>query len=184
MHGADSSRWAASVVGFHWLMAILIVVVMILGWVAEEYPSSPDKVTLFVWHKSFGLTVLLLLFFRLLNRWTHGAPRHELRSWERVLSRGVQGLLYLCMLAMPFSGWIINSAADFPLNVFWLMPLPPLVGPSETLAELAEEVHVTILWIMVSLLVLHIAGALRHHFVGKNQVLRAMLPGAKEGRRQ
>jgi len=181
MHVANSGRWAASVIGFHWLMAILIVVVMTLGWVAEEYPSSPDKVTLFVWHKSFGLTVLLLLLFRLLNRWSKGAPRHELQSWERVLSRGVQGSLYLCMLAMPLSGWIINSAADFPLNVFWLIPLPPLTGASETVAELAEEVHVTILWIMLSLLVLHVAGALRHHFIGKNQVLRSMLPGAKAG---
>lgn len=181
MQGADPDRWPASVIGFHWLMVILIGVVMILGWVAEEYPSSPDKVTLFVWHKSFGLTVLLLLFFRLLNRLNHHAPRHQLPGWEKGLARTVQGALYLCMLVMPLSGWIINSAADFPLKVFWLIPLPPLTAPSEAVAEFAEEVHVTSLWIMLSLLALHIAGALRHHFIARNQVLRAMLPGEKRG---
>lgn len=184
MQGASPDRWAASVIGFHWLMTILIVVAMILGWVAEEYPSSPDKVTLFVWHKSFGLTILFILFFRLFNRWKHRAPRHGLKAWETLLSRGVQGALYLCMLAMPLSGWIINSAADFPLNVFWLIPLPPLTAPSETLAELAEDVHVTVLWIMLSLVALHIAGALRHHLAGKTQVLRAMLPGGNKGSAQ
>ena len=179
MHGADSGRWSAGSIGFHWVMAVLVAVVMALGWIAESYPLSPDKVSLFVWHKSFGLTVLVLLFFRLLNRWNHPAPRHDLRGWERLLGRCVQAALYLCMLAMPLSGWIINSAADFPLNVFWLIPLPPLTGPSEALAELAEEVHITILWIMVGLLALHIAGALRHHFLGRNQVLLSMLPARK-----
>lgn len=181
MQDAYPDRWAASVIGFHWVMAILIAGVMALGWIAEQYPSSPDKVTLFVWHKSLGLTVFVLVFFRLFNRWRHAAPGHPLAGWEKGLSRAVQGTLYLCMLAMPLSGWIINSAADFPLKLFWLIPLPPLVGPSETLAELAEEAHVTILWVMLGLMLLHIAGSLRHHFLGRNRVLRAMLPGRQKG---
>ena len=177
----NPERWSTSVIFFHWLMAILIVLVMTLGWVADSYPSSPDKVTLFVWHKSFGLMVLLLFFLRVISRWKSRTPHHSIAPWESLLGRGVQGLLYLCMLVMPLSGWIINSAADFPLKVFWLLPLPPLTGPNESVAELAETFHLTLFWVMISLLLLHIAGALRHHFIDKNEVLRAMLPGTKSG---
>jgi cytochrome b561 len=181
MGSMEQNRWSKSAIGLHWLMAILIVVVMTLGWTAEEMPLSPDKVVVFVWHKSVGLTILLLAIVRLLNRLAARSPRHSLSNWERVTSRVVQAGLYLCLLVMPLSGWVINSASDFPLKVFWLVPLPPLTGPSESLAEVAGQVHVTVLYIMLVLMALHVAGALRHYFRGENQVMQAMLPKMERG---
>lgn len=179
MNGATTGRWPASVIALHWIMAGIIVATMTLGWVAEAYPSSPDKVRLFVWHKSLGITVLLLLALRLPNRLRCVAPAVSAGMSRIRLSaaRAVQFLLYCLMAVMPLSGWVINSAADFPLKLFGRVPWPAIVGPDEQLKELAESVHQAALWILVALLVLHVAAALHHHFVLRDGVLRAVLPG-------
>lgn len=179
MSEAAGERWPASVIGLHWIMAGAIIATMTLGWVAEAYPSSPDKVRLFVWHKSMGITVLILLALRLANRLrctTPAAPAGMPRV-RLLAARTVQYLLYCLMAVMPLSGWVINSAADFPLKLFGRVPWPAIVGPDEHLKELAESVHEGALWLLVLLLILHVAAALHHHFVLHDGILRAVLPG-------
>jgi cytochrome b561 len=78
---------------------------------------------------------------------------------------------------MPVSGWIINSAANFPLKLFWLVPLPAITPPSEAVQEIAETVHLTLFWTLLAAVTGHVAAALRHHFSLRNDVLRRMLPG-------
>lgn len=177
----SKERWAPSLIGLHWLMALAILLTMSLGWIAEEFPNSPDKVRLFVWHKSFGITVLFLLLLRLASRLRHGAAATGagVSPFELKAARTVQLLLYLLMALMPLSGWVINSAADFPLNLFGVIPWPALVAPSEELKEMAEAVHKGALWSLLALLALHVGAALRHHFLLGDSVLRGMLPGRR-----
>jgi cytochrome b561 len=80
------------------------------------------------------------------------------------------------MIAMPLVGWIINSAAGIPFSIFWLIPLPSVVAPDKHIAELAALVHLSLFIILAALLVLHLAAALRHHFIKKNNLLARMLP--------
>jgi len=176
-----TGRWAPGLIGLHWIMVLVILMTMALGWVAEEYPNSPDKVRLFVWHKSFGITVLFLLAFRLASRLRHGSPSvaASITVFERRAARFVQLMLYLLMAVMPISGWVINSAADFPLHLFGVIPWPALVGPNEELKEIAEAVHKSALWLLLALLLLHAGAALRHHFLLRDDVLRGMLPGGR-----
>lgn len=169
---------------FHWSTALLIFVMFILGWLAVTYPMSPAKIQLFNWHKSLGLFILAWVVLRLSWRLTHPAPTlpDELSGPERWAAHGSHAALYFLMLAMPVSGWVINSAADFPLKWFGLFSVPALVEPDENVQDAAEMVHFLLFWTMLGFVVLHAAAALHHHYIRKNNLLRRMLPftGIKE----
>ncbi|WP_019216809.1 cytochrome b [Legionella tunisiensis] len=79
---------------------------------------------------------------------------------------------------MPLSGWIMSVAANRIPSYFTMFSVPfPGIAPSEALADLMVQVHNTIAWIIIVLLVLHVAGAVKHHFIDKDEVLRRILPG-------
>jgi cytochrome b561 len=170
--------WGTPAKLLHWLMAVLIFNQIALGWLAVSWRLSPTKLNLFVWHKSFGMLILVLVLLRLLWRLanpTPALPTDTLR-WEHAAARASHFVLYLLMIVMPISGWIINSAANIPFKVFWLIPLPAIVAPDKDLADLMKQVH---LWLFITLsvvLVAHIGAALRHHFAKRNDVLTRMLP--------
>lgn len=170
--------WDAVSKLFHWSTAALIIAMIVLGWLAVSYPMSPSKIQLFNWHKSLGLFVLTWMVLRLVWRLTHPAPRlpGTMSGLERWLAHLTHGGLYLLLLAMPVSGWIINSAADFPLKWFGLFRVPQLVGPDKGIQDAAEAVHYAIFWLIAALVVIHAAAALYHHFVRRDDVLRRMLP--------
>jgi len=170
--------WSPASIFFHWSTAVLIVVMVALGWGAVSYPLSPTKLDLFRWHKSLGLLVLAWVLIRLAWRLAHRAPAPTpgVSRAEQQAAALSHGGLYLLMLAMPVSGWIINSAADFPLKWFGLFPVPQLVGPDEAIQNAAESVHFVLFWTLLVLIVLHVGAALHHHYVRKNDVLRRMLP--------
>ena len=175
----DGEHWGGLAMGLHWTMALLIFGLFVLGWVAVSLPLSPLKLKLFFWHKSLGLLALSLVGLRVLWRLVDPPPRPVagLAAWERGLARAGHLLLYLLMLLMPLSGWLINSAANFPFKPFGLFPLPDLVRPDKALQASVELVHLAGFWLLAGLLAVHIAAALRHHFVKRNPVLRRMLPG-------
>ena len=162
---------------FHWVIAALIFTQYILGWLAASWRLSPTKINLFVWHKSIGILILVLVVLRLLNRLTKPTPAlpSDMPAWERTAARASHILLYVLMIAMPLTGWIINSAAGVPFRVFWQVPLPALLAPDKETADLAALVHFSLGIVFVALLVLHIGAALRHHFVKHNDVLIRML---------
>ncbi len=179
---ANTESWNGVAKSLHWLMVVLILALFILGWMATSWPLSPTKLKLFFWHKSLGITVLGLALLRILWRLTHGRPPLPLNMprWERYAAEASHVLLYGFLLAMPLSGWIINAAANFPLKVFRLFTLPAIVAPDKALQSLAQTIHLSLFWIFASLLVLHIAAALRHHIILKDGVLLSMLPSLRE----
>ena len=165
----------------HWLIALAVVGLLVVGWIMDEMPNSPDKIKVYALHKSFGITVLALMLVRLAWRWTNPRPAlpSTMKGWERTLAGVVHGGLYVVLLAMPLSGWLFNSASNFKLKWFGLFSIPPLWGPDKDLKHLAEDVHWALSWAIVTLVVLHVAGALKHHFVDRDDVLRRMLPGRR-----
>lgn len=177
-------QWGALAKTLHWGMALMILALFVLGWVAQGWPLSPTKIRLFFWHKSLGMLVLTLALIRILLRLYDPPPPLPpgLPAWERGLARANHGALYGIMLAMPLSGWVINSAAKFPFKVFGLVPLPALVAPDKAVQQLAEGVHLTLFWAFSGLLGLHVAAALRHHWIRGNDILLRMLPGRGQRR--
>ncbi len=157
----------------------MILGMFVLGWIAVNYPMSPAKIKLFVWHKSIGITILILVVVRIAWRLTDRTPAlpNHMRNWERRLAHASHTLMYLAMVIMPLSGWVINSAANFPLKLYGLIRWPNIAPADKALQTQAELVHVTLFWILAALLVLHIGAALWHHFVQRDEILTRMLPG-------
>jgi len=175
---ADS--WGAPAKFFHWVMAALILAQIALGLTAASWRLSPTKLELFFWHKSTGMLILLLVALRLLWRLANPAPAlpSGMPAWERAAARASHLLLYALMIALPIAGWIVNSASNVPFRIFWLIPLPAVVAPDKSTADLAALVHGGLAALLALVLVAHIGAALRHHFVKRNTVLTRMLPGA------
>ena len=174
----DSDSWGAPAKLFHWLMALLIFAQIALGLLAVSWRLSPTKLNLFFWHKSTGMLILALLALRLLWRLANRTPElpASMPGWERAAARLSHGLLYLLMIALPITGWIVNSASNIPFRIFWLVPLPAIVAPDQATADLAALVHRGLFVVLALVLVAHIGAALRHHFVKRNTVLIRMLP--------
>jgi len=175
------AAWSTSIRLFHWLVAVLIFIQLALGWLAVGWRLSPTKINLFVWHKSVGMLILALVVARLLNRLAKPTPPlpADTPAWERAAARWSHVLLYVLMIAMPFTGWVINSAAGIPFRIFWQLPLPALMAPDKHTADIVALVHFALGIAFVALLILHIGAALRHHFVKRNDVLRRMLPSGR-----
>ena len=165
----------------HWLIALAVVGLLCVGWYMHEMPNSPDKIRIYALHKSFGITVLTLMLVRVAWRWSNPRPAlpSTMKGWERTLAGVVHGGLYAALLAMPLSGWLFNSASNFPLKWFGLFKMPALTGPDRDLKLLAQDVHWALSWVIVTLVVLHVAGALKHHFVDRDDVLKRMMPARR-----
>jgi cytochrome b561 len=164
-------------IALHWIVAALIVAVVGIGLYAVSLELSPQKLKLYSWHKWLGVTVFLLAVARLVWRARHPAPAPvaSLRPWERRLAGVTHALLYVLLLAVPLSGWLMSSAAGFPVVYFGLLPLPDLVDKNKELAEILKVVHFVLNKTMLALVVLHVVGALKHHFVDRDATLLRML---------
>src|SRR6266700_324819 len=175
---ADS--WGAPAKFFHWVMAALILAQIALGLMAASWRVSPTKIELFFWHKSTGMLILLLVALRLLWRLANPAPALPagMPAWERAAARSSHLLLYALMIALPITGWIVNSASNIPFRIFRLIPLPAIVAPDQYTADVVALVHRGLFAVLALVLGAHIGAALRHHFVKRNTVLTRMLPGA------
>lgn len=175
---STETDWSIVIKLFHWAMALLIIGMMILGWTAKGWPLSPTKVKLFFWHKSFGILILGLALLRLLWRLQDRPPSlpATMSRVERTLAHGSHAMLYALMVAMPISGWVVNSAGKFPFKVFGLWRLPQIVAPDKAVEALAKDVHLAFFWVFATLLLVHVAAALRHHYLLRNDVLLRMLP--------
>ncbi len=172
-----TNAWGWISIALHWVTALLVISLMISGWVAEAMSFSPTKIEWFVWHKSLGLLVLLLTGIRLI--WLMFARRPAWLGTWHWQGTTVHVALYSILLAMPLSGWIINSAGNFPFRWFHGPRVPALVAPDKVLKALAEDVHLTLFWVFALMLCVHLIAATWHHFKG-DSVLKRMLGISEE----
>ena len=173
-----ADRWGAISQLLHWLIVLLILGLGTVGLLMTEMRNSPDKIQLYLLHKSFGLTVLALMTLRLLWRLFAGAPRPVPGTphWQERIASLTHGALYVLVFAMPISGWVLNSASGFPLRWFNLFNLPAITAKNETLHETAVEVHEWLFWALIALALVHAAAAIYHHVFQHDATLARMLP--------
>jgi cytochrome b561/polyisoprenoid-binding protein YceI len=175
-----TARWGLLSQAFHWIVVVLVITQVTLALSAQALPTGMEKLATLARHKSVGITILGLATLRLLWRWMNPVPAlpDTLRPYERRLARGTHFALYLLLFAMPLSGWMMSSARGFPVSWFSVIQLPDLVGPSRPLYETLHGVHEFLAYSLGAAVLLHIAGALKHHFVLRDGILRRMLPFA------
>jgi len=176
-----SERYTPTAIALHWLIALLILATLPLGLYMSDLPLSPYKLKLYSWHKWIGITVLMLAILRVLWRSGHTPPRLSdlTPRWQRIISHTVHILLYVLLFAVPLSGWLMSSAKGVQTVWFGVVPLPDLVGKDKALGELLTEVHETLNYILIGLIVIHIAAAIKHHFIDRDATLRRILPFGK-----
>ena len=160
----------------HWLIALLIFTVFPLGLYMHDLKLSPAKLQLYSYHKWIGMIILLLTIIRLLWRITHRPPALSLPRFEQIASSAVHHLLYVLMLAVPLAGWLMSSAKGFPTVLFGILPLPDLLTKDKVLGQTLENVHASLNYLLLLLVTVHIAAALKHHFIDRDDVLARMLP--------
>ena len=163
----------------HWLMAISILGLIAVGWYMQGIPDeSPDKYALYPWHKSFGVTLLILFAIRLVVRLFSNVPPAPaaLAGWEKLLSKVTHFVLYLLMLVVPLSGLMMSDYAGFPVALFGI-ELPDMLIDNEQRAELMHSIHSIIPYVLLGVVILHLLGALKHRFFDEpeSDVLKRML---------
>src|SRR3954471_13742612 len=119
------SSWGSLSKALHWIIVLLIINQWLIAEPAASLPKGPRLIAALGWHKSFGITILLLAVLRLLWRWMNPVPElaAETRPWERALARLSHGLLYGLIFVLPLSGWMMSSARSFPVSWFGLLQL-------------------------------------------------------------
>ena len=176
------TNWGAAAKSLHWLVAALILVQFIIGKVAENMALSPTKLDTFVWHKSLGVSVLLIVLLRLAWRLFDSPPvaPGNIPAHETKLAAIGHWLLYGLMIAVPLSGWWVSDTSRVPFEAYFAIPMPDLMETNRATQETAETVHELLTNALLALIVIHVLAALRHHFRLRDNVLRRMLPGRAE----
>lgn len=172
------NRYSTVSLIFHWLIAALVVTQIGLIW-AHEVTDGPISREFVQVHKSVGLGILMLTLGRL--GWRLANPAIPLpdtmRPWEKWLARGTHVLFYVLLIGMPLGGWAASSAAGREIIWFGLFdwPLLPIGGGREAAGRFMDmhELSAKLLYV---LLALHVIGALKHHFVDRDNVLHRMIP--------
>jgi cytochrome b561 len=161
---------------FHWIMALLLIGLVCVGLYMDYIPISAQKLKLYGWHKEFGILALMLVIVRFTWRLRNITPSlSNLAKLEQVGARLAHYAFYFFMFALPISGIFLTSAAGLPASFFGWFTIPALIAPSEPLRLLFTEIHQWIGYALIATFCLHVAGALKHHFIDRDDILKRML---------
>lgn len=170
-------RWGPVSQVLHWTIALLLIAISVIGLVMVDMPNTPRKIDVYSLHKSLGLTVLALAVVRLAWRAYAGAPAPlPGPRWQHRIATLTHAAMYALIFAMPISGWLLNAWGGYPLQWFGLFNLPRIVGRDEALHELAGQVHEAGFWLLLVLVLAHVAAAFYHQLFQHDATLARMLP--------
>ena len=165
-------------ISLHWVVALTVIGLAILGlWMVDLSYYSPWYRSAPFWHKSIGLALFAVMLFRLLWRWANPSPAHlpNHQRWELNLAGIVHVLLYLLLFVIVISGYLISTATGQGISVFGWFDVPALVSGLPSQADRAGAVHYWVAIGVLGLAALHALGALKHHFIDRDDTLRRML---------
>jgi cytochrome b561 len=190
-------RYTKTAIVLHWLIALLIIGMLALGLWMSELPkdapkvaefdlfdlglytvSMPEPVSVrtfyFNLHKSCGLTLLALILLRVFWRVSHKAPEFPatMKVWEKKLSHAVHHSLYLLMLLVPVSGFVMSVYSKYGVAWFGTPLVNGLDNPQ--MRDVFKEMHEITAWVLLVIAALHIAAAIKHKVVDRDEVMRRM----------
>lgn len=179
MSDASRSRYTSVAIALHWAMAVLLIFMILLGWNMEDNEAR------FQLHKSIGITILFLALARLAWRFVNPPPPlpEGMPALERAASHLVHVAFYVLMIGIPLGGWLMVSVSPFQVStvLFGAISWPHLPFTeglrSEALYGVVEFFHSKGAWVILILLGLHVAGAVKHELGSEDGVLKRMLPG-------
>lgn len=176
----DALQYGALAKLLHWLMFLLLIASFALGFSMVDLPISPKRLQWYSYHKWIGVTIFLLVIIRFGWRMISPPPPPlRISRWQRSLAQAVHAGLYVLLFVIPLSGWVTSSAYGFKTVYLKIIPLPDLVAKNKVLAKQLSEVHELLGFALLTLVTLHVVGALKHHLVDRDATLKRMLPFAR-----
>lgn len=165
-------------IGLHWITAFAVLGLLGVGLWMTGLPIGLLKLKVYAWHKWIGLVVLVLTAGRLLWRYRHPPPPlpDALRRWERGLAPLAHWTLLGLLLAMPLSGWLMNSAAGVSLYWFGYVHIPDLVPRNPDLFSALRTAHEILSRLLIAMVVLHVAAVIYHDVLRRDGIFRRMWP--------
>ncbi len=171
---APTVHYSTVAMWFHWTIAALVIANLVIGLFHDALPGGSMPA-----HKAIGLTVLALTLARITWRLGHRPPPLPATTpgWERGAAHATHWLLYILMVAMPVTGWMMVSGSTTrrPLDWFGLFDLPYLPIGSQA-GGIGHDAHAILGWLMLALVALHVAAALRHRLILRDGLLARMAP--------
>lgn len=189
LQGSPFRRYKPGAQAFHWITAALMALVIPLGWIFAEFKTKPDSHGVLQaplpgttadyasLHKTIGLSIFAIVVARIAYRIANPPPAlpGRMASWERAISHASHWLLYLVLLVMPISGYIMSSASDHPISVLGLFDVPKLpIGKAQ--GAVAAQIHLAVQFAVYALIVLHVLATAWHLVVRRDAILDRMLP--------
>ncbi len=182
---AQSPEYNGTAKILHWLIALVLVVMLVLGWLmtAGDILDGHGKSVAMQAHISIGMIVLTLGLLRLVWRLLNPPPQLPafMPRWEKVAAQAVHWILYSLILIMPLVGWMIISTMSHNALFFGLFPIPNLpvlhdLPNKKDIREVLENIHWLLAWVIVAFVGLHAGAAMKHHFIERDDILLRMTP--------
>ena len=180
-NGPDLDRellYTRTAIALHWLIAVCVFGQILFGWYLEEVPRGTPARSWYVnLHKSFGVTLGLLIILRLYWRWRHPPPPlpDSIAGWQRVAAGLSHRALYACMLIMPITGYVASNFSQYGVRLFNVVLLPPWGIDDERIYGFFNGAHVAVSYVFVVLIFFHVASGLAHALV-RDGIFRRMWP--------
>lgn len=176
-----AKKYTGTAIFFHWITALGLFICFPLGMYMVDLPLSPTKLQLISYHKWLGVTLFSVLVLRLIWRATHAAPALPWHTpkWQIWAAHATHFALYLLMIAIPLSGWLMSSAKGFTTVYLGIFPLPDLVGKDKELGDTLKNLHALLNYALLTLFILHVVAALKHQLIDQDGLLSRMLPFTK-----
>jgi cytochrome b561 len=173
--------WGSVARSFHWILGAAIIGMLAYGWWMNHFPARPDRFFHRSIHADIGYAILVLMVIRLIWRAVNPPPAlsPDAPRWERILARVSHGLLYAITILVAMLGWA-HSGAHTPDYSSWfgLFRVPQITSPDKAAAQAYEDRHILFAYVLLALIVIHVAAALWHHFVKRDRVAARMIDGS------
>ncbi|WP_445361113.1 cytochrome b [Microbulbifer sp. EKSA005] len=175
-NSSSSYGWVA--IALHWIMAPAIIGTFILGWWMRQlsyydpwYQRAPEI------HKGVGIILLVFLLFRLAWRFANPSPASnpQTPNWQKFAATATHGLIYLLLLAIMVSGYLISTADGRPIDVFGIVSIPATLQGIPNQEDIAGSIHEILAWGLIGLVAAHVLAALKHHFIDRDGTLRRII---------
>lgn len=173
-----SARHNRAAIALHWITAFAVLGMLGAGLWMTGLPLGLLKLEVYAWHKWMGIAVLALTATRLMWRWRHPPPAlpGTLPFWERRLARIAHWMLFALLIALPVSGWLMNSASGIGLYWFGYVPIPDLVPRDPDLFSALRVVHWALSRLLIAMVALHVAAVVYHDVLRRDGIFRRMWP--------
>ena len=176
-----TASWGSVARWFHWILGVAIIGMLAYGWWMNHIPARPDRFFYRSIHADIGYLILLLMALRLIWRGINPTPAlpSDTPRWQRIAASVSHWALYGVTIVVAMLGWAHSGARDPNYSSFFgLFKVPQFTSPDKATADAFEDRHIFMAYVLLALIVIHIAAAAWHHFFKRDRVAARMLDGA------